>query len=184
VISLSPVTRAKTCDDIKPTADLLQGVRILLAVHRPSRRSAIGDGNAYGQPGPAQLEHEKTPAAASRMTDRIGRQLSRAQSNVVTLRAVGQKLGDEPPNLADLVFATLEDPAPPHRAPRLADLYQPSRAAGRADGTRVVARRSAVALAMVLRAMRRLAVSQDLFIARKLRWGTADRYSLVSRYAE
>src|SRR5215472_11373318 len=89
----------------------------MLAEHWPGRRSAIGDSKTYGHPGPAQLDREKAAAATSRMADRVGRQLSRAQSNVVALGIVGEKRGHELPDVAHLVFPARENPAPPHHTP-------------------------------------------------------------------
>ena len=114
-ISLDAVPVAQAGDNIEAAADLLQRARIALAQDRPGRRSAIGDGKTYGHPGPAQLDREEATAAAAGMPDCVGCQLSRAQGDVVTLGIAGEEFGDKPPGLTDLVFLTLEDPAPPHR---------------------------------------------------------------------
>jgi hypothetical protein len=117
VISLDAVPVAQAGDNIEAATGLLQRAWIALAQDRPGRRSAIGDGKAYGHPGPAQLDREEATAAAGGMPDRVGRQLSRAQGDVVTLGIADEEFGDEPPGLTHLVFLTLEDPAPPHRTP-------------------------------------------------------------------
>jgi hypothetical protein len=117
VISLDAVPVAQASDNIEAAPGLPQRVQIAPAQDRPGRRSAIGDGKTYGHPSPAQLDREEATAAAGRMPDRVGRQLTRAQGDVITLGIAGEEFGDELPNPAHLIFPPQEDPAPPHRAP-------------------------------------------------------------------
>lgn len=137
MISLGTVRLGEAGHHIEPATSLGQHVWVELAEHRAGRRSAIGNGEAYGRPGPAQLGREEAAAASGRMTDRVCRQLSCTKSYVVTARLAGEQLGDEPPDVAHLVFPAREDPAPPHGAPRPASLSCLQWTAVRARAARV-----------------------------------------------
>ncbi len=117
VISFDAVTVGEPGNDIEPATSLIQHGWVMLPNDRAGRRSAIGDGEAYGHPGPAQLGCEEAAATAGRMADRVCRQLGRAESYVVMVGVASEKLSDEPADVAHLVFPAGKDPAPPHGAP-------------------------------------------------------------------
>ncbi len=117
MISFDAVTVGEPGNDIEPAASLIQHGWVMLANGRAGRRSAIGDGEAYGHPGPGQLGREEAAATAGGMADRVRRQLGRAESYVVMVGVASEKLCDEPSDVAHLVFPAGKDPAPPHGAP-------------------------------------------------------------------